>query len=132
MKFGNNPKDRLGSKKVSISKVPPTAIVFLATAMQNGSEKYGPYNWRQNKVIASIYVDAMYRHIMAWWDGEEIAADSGVHHLGHAMANGAILADAMSTGNLIDDRPLKGRAAEMLKKLEKQNESRLPKSKQRT
>lgn len=71
----------------------------------DGADKYGPYNWRDNAVIASIYVDAATRHLTAWLEGEELAADSEVHHLGHAIACLAILLDAQETGNLVDDRP---------------------------
>ena len=100
-----NPKDLLGRKKVSITKFPMAGLIHGATAMMNGAEKYGPYNWREKDVVASIYVDAAFRHLAAWFEREEIAEDSGVHHLGHALACAAILLDAQENGNLIDDRP---------------------------
>jgi hypothetical protein len=82
--------------------------------MWDGAKKYGRYNWRSNKVVASVYADAALRHILAWYDGEECAPDSGVPHLGHAKACLGILADAIETGNLIDDRPPGGKAAALL------------------
>lgn len=103
-----NPKDRFGSVKVSISKLPMVAIVHGAHAMMDGAAKYGPYNWRDNPVIANIYVDAAMRHLSAWFEGQELAKDSGVHHLGHAIACCAILLDAQMTGNLVDNRPING------------------------
>ncbi len=116
-KLGANPKDNIGSTKVSITKLPMVAIAHGAMAMMDGGAKYGPFNWRGNAVVASIYVDALIRHTAAWFDGEELAPDSSVHHLGHAIANAAILLDAMETGNLIDDRPPKGKFAEVLARL---------------
>jgi hypothetical protein len=107
--IGTNPKDLLGVRKVSLTKLPPTALAHAGFAMMNGAEKYGPYNWRDKPVIASIYVDAAERHLNAWFDGEEDAADSGARHLGHAMACLAILLDAQESGNLVDDRPAAGR-----------------------
>src|ERR1039457_6291929 len=104
-----NPKDRLGVRKVSLTKLPPAALAHAGFAMMNGAEKYGPHNWRDKPVIASIYVDAAERHLNAWFDGEEDAADSGAHHLGHAVACLAIILDAQESGNLIDDRPAAGR-----------------------
>lgn len=101
-----NPKDLIGAKKVSLSKLPAVAIVHAAHAMMNGAEKFGSYNWREKKVQAEIYIDAALRHITAWNEREECASDSGVHHLGHAMACLAILLDAQETGNLVDNRPL--------------------------
>jgi hypothetical protein len=101
-----NPKDLFGSKKVSITKLPAVAIFHGAHAMMDGARKYGPYNWREKSVVAHIYVDAAMRHLAAWFEGEEVAPDSGVHHLGHALACCAILLDAQENGNLIDDRPV--------------------------
>jgi hypothetical protein len=106
-----NPKDRLGVEKVSITKFPGTALLHGAHAMMDGAKKYGPYNWRDKPVLASIYVDACFRHIEAWFDGEETAEDSGVHHLGHAMSCLAILLDAQETDGLVDDRPIRASAA---------------------
>lgn len=101
-----NPKDLIGSTKVSLSKFPAVAIVHGAHAMMDGAEKYGAYNWRAKQVQADIYVDAAMRHLAAWFEGEELAKDSKVHHLGHAIACCAILLDAQETGNLIDNRPV--------------------------
>lgn len=103
-----NPKDIVGSTKVSISKFPAVAIVHGAHAMMDGADKYGAFNWRAKQVQADIYVDAALRHLTAWFEGEEVAKDSGVHHLGHAIACCAILLDAQETGNLIDNRPVVG------------------------
>src|SRR6266404_6028454 len=117
-KLGNNPKDDLGIKKVSISKLPAAGIIHGSHAMMYGADKYGPYNWRGNAVVASIYVDAIMRHVMMWFDQrQETAEDSGCHHLGHILANCAILLDALETGNLLDDRPADGKAAEVLERL---------------
>lgn len=105
---GSNPKDAIGLTKVSVTKVPFVALLHAAHAMMNGADKYGSYNFRETKVQASIYIDACLRHVAAWFNREERAEDSGVHHLGHAMACLAILLDSQAEGNLIDDRPSGG------------------------
>jgi hypothetical protein len=107
----------MGSKKVSLSTVPAVAVAHEACALMDGARKYGPYNWRDKKVIARIYVDACKRHLDAWLEGQETAEDSGVHHLGHARACLAILLDAQETGNLIDDRPITGESAEVYQRV---------------
>lgn len=112
-----NPKDLLGVRKPRLHLIPAAALLHEAKAMGNGSDKYGPYNWRKKKVKATIYVDATLRHLLAWLDGEEIAEDSGVHHLGHARACLGILLDAMESGNLVDDRPTAGPAAQIITRL---------------
>ena len=111
-----NPKDLLGVQKVRLSYVPPASTIYQALAMQDGARKYGPYNWRSKKVQAAIYIDAAKRHLDAWFDGEENADDSGYPHLGHALACIGIIVDALETGNLLDDRPLPGPTARLLKK----------------
>lgn len=106
----NNPKTILGVQKVPLHLVPPSARHFLAEGFADGAQKYGPYNWRDKSVSASVYISALGRHIDAWWDGEDYATDSKKHHLAHAIACIAIIIDAMTTGNLIDDRPTAGAA----------------------
>lgn len=100
----SNPKDALGSKKIPLGQVLPVAMAHEACAMLDGDLKYGYRNWRSKPVVARIYIDAALRHLQQWTEGEEIAEDSGVHHLGHARACLGILLDAQETGNLIDDR----------------------------
>ena len=104
----DNPKTVFGLKKPAMSSVPPTALIHLMRAMADGRKKYGLMNWREKRVSATIYYDAAMRHLMSWYDGEKTAKDSGVHHLGHAMACLAILLDAEAVGNLNDDRPTHG------------------------
>lgn len=104
----NNPKTLLGITKVPLHLVPPSAKVALASAFADGAKKYGPYNWREKMVSASIYYAAAQRHMDSWWDGEELSKDALVHHLDHAMACLAIIKDAMSIGMLNDDRPPQG------------------------
>lgn len=101
-----NPKDLLGVKKPSLSKIPPISLIWESLAMMDGGGKYGPYNWRAKDVVASIYVDAAKRHLDAWFEGQRCASDSGVHHLGHAKACCGILLDAEANGHLVDDRPV--------------------------
>jgi hypothetical protein len=100
----NNPKTRLGALKVPMHLVPPSAKIELAKALEDGGKKYGPYNWRDEPISMSVYYAAIQRHIDAWWDGEELAKDSGVHHLAHAMACCALLIDS-SCPRQADRRP---------------------------
>ncbi len=118
MKKGTNPKDLLGVKKVPLHLIPTAGLIHEAMAMRDGARKYGPFNWRDNKVIASIYVSACMRHVLAWLDGEECASDSGQHHLGHARACLGIILDAMETDSLDDDRPTAGAVPRLIAELE--------------
>ncbi|MBB4768659.1 hypothetical protein DYQ94_06395 [Xanthomonas sp. LMG 8993] len=108
-----NPKTRIAALKVPMQLVPPSARIAMAAAFADGASKYGPFNWREKGVSASVYLGAAMRHIDAWIDGQEVAEDSGVDHLAHAMACFAIIVDARSVGRLNDDRPHPGKAAEL-------------------
>jgi hypothetical protein len=112
-----NPKERYGATKPDLSLIPPVADLHMAMALEDGAVKYGPFNWRANAVQARTYVAAAKRHLDAWLDGEELADDSEVHNLGHAMACCAILLDAIEVGNLIDNRPPRGKASEVQRRL---------------
>jgi hypothetical protein len=127
MEDNTNPKDRLGIKKVRLSLVPPSSIIYEASAFEDGADKYGPYNWREKKVRLSIYVDAFKRHVDQFWDGENFAQDSKKHHLAHAKACLGIIIDALETGNLVDDRPKKGVASELIERLKIEKELTKPK-----
>ncbi len=119
MNLPQNPKDITGLQKVPLHLVPPASTIYQALSMADGAKKYGPYNWRENAVIASIYVSAARRHLDAWFDGEELAQDSGVPHLGHALSCLGIIVDALETGNLIDDRPSPGPTSRLLEQFTK-------------
>jgi hypothetical protein len=109
----NNPKTIAGAARLPLHLVPPSAVSALAEAMADGARKYGPYNWRESPISVSPYIAAAMRHLHAFWDGEDNARDSGVSHLAHAMATLAVLTDAFSVGVAIDDRPPKGKAADI-------------------
>lgn len=109
-----NPKDRIGDLKPQLHLVPAALSIYASQAMANGAAKYGPFNWREHPVKAHVYIAAALRHLHSWYDGEDAAEDSGVHHLAHAAAGLAILLDAMATGNLIDDRPTAGCASRLI------------------
>ena len=103
-------KDEAGKKKVQLQLVPPGAIAASSVACEEGAKKYGAYDWRSNPIEAMQYIGAAKRHLDAWQDGENVAPDSGINHLSHAMASIAILIDALQCGTCVDDRPPKGRA----------------------
>lgn len=100
-----NPKDKIGSKKLPMHVLPAPALAEVALAALDGAEKYGAYNWRDDGIVASNYYNAAMRHMMAWWEGEQDAKDSDIHHIAHAAASLIILLDAIKFGNITDDRP---------------------------
>ena len=102
----SNPKESLGIKKVPLHTLPCGPIMELGLAMMEGGRKYGTHNYRAINVRTSTYYNAVMRHVMAWWEGEDIDPDSGISHLIKAMACLLVLRDSMLMGNCTDDRPI--------------------------
>lgn len=104
-----DPKGEEGKKKPQLALIPPVFNTQLANALAFGAyhrkEPYGPWNWRKTKVEYMTYIHAMKRHIDALLEREDVASDSGVHHLGHIAASCAIVLDAAKHGTLVDNRP---------------------------
>lgn len=103
-----NPKDIIGGDKLPLHLWPTTATALGSLALLDGCLKYGRSNFRVMGVRSSIYYDAALRHLMAWFEGEDSAPDSGLPHLGHALACLAIIVDAQAVGKLNDDRMVHG------------------------
>ncbi len=104
-----NPKDSFGSAKAGISRVPTSVLTEVGLAFDEGGAKYRGYNYRAAGVRASVYVDAVWRHLFQqFWDlNEDADADSGLSHVTKAIASLIVLRDSMIKGNWVDDRPPK-------------------------
>lgn len=101
----SNPKDAVGISKVPLSTVPAPVLMEIGLGMAEGAIKYGRHNYRAVGVRASVYYDAALRHLMSWWEGEDIDPDSGLSHISKCMATLVVLRDAMIQQKLNDDRP---------------------------
>lgn len=116
-----NPKDAIGTKKVSLSCVSAVVIeemmscgtgeiswpviMEVSLGMLEGSCKYGRHNYRIAGVRASVYYDAIFRHLTDWIEGTDIDPESGLSHITKAMAGLFVLLDAYHQGMVFDDRP---------------------------
>ena len=59
----------------------PALELGAAEAFQNGADKYGPFNWRDHQISATVYYAACKRHLDDWFDRkdpDDAAPDSGV------------------------------------------------------
>jgi hypothetical protein len=99
-----NPKDVQGSAKPNISIVPPSPMWEVCVALTEGALKYGPWNWRKQKISETIYVDAAIRHCTQYLAGEDVDPESGLSHITKAIAGLIILRDAQIHGCSVDNR----------------------------
>lgn len=100
-----NPKDALGVRKAPMTTVPMNVVAEVGVAMLEGAVKYGRHNYRGVGVRTSVYVDATMRHVMSFWEGEDVDLDSGLSHITKAIASLVVLRDAQMRGLAADDRP---------------------------
>jgi len=103
-----DPKAEAGSRKTPLRLLPRVALEEEAWALELGARKYGEWNWREadRRPRATVYGEAVLRHVIAWMDGENLDEESGRSHLAHARAGLGILLDAMARGTMEDDRSL--------------------------
>lgn len=102
-----NPKDVVGIKKSPMSVISGVVLMEVALGFMEGALKYGRHNYRAAGIRASVYYDATMRHLMQWWEGEDLDPDSGLSHITKAICSLIVLRDAMIQDMITDDRPPK-------------------------
>ncbi len=98
---------RLDTGKPRVELVPPSSTIAIAEVLGASSEPRGKYperNWERGMKWSKSYAPAM-RHLLAWWQGEDIDKESGLPHLWHAHTDLAFLVEWARTGTGEDDRP---------------------------
>ena len=90
--------------KLRLDLVPTDGILALAQVLTSGAEKYGERGWEKGMAWSRVYNSAM-RHLLAFWGGEDIDAESGLPHVQHALWNCAALAWYKEHCQDKDDRP---------------------------
>lgn len=93
--------------KADLSLVPLIAIESEARALGFGEKKYGRYNYTNGFEVSRL-TSAALRHLLAYNGGETFDPESGLHHIGHARANLAMLLHCEQLGTLRDNRFRKG------------------------
>lgn len=91
--------------KPRLGLVSPLLRLAAARALTYGTSNHEEHNWRLGIEWSRIY-EALNRHVDAWWAGEEIDEDSGLHHLDCAAAELMFLIEYVYTGKYkeFDDR----------------------------
>jgi len=100
-----NPKEFLGREKDCIQYVPMAQLLKLARVHRLGADKYGQKNWRVQPVRMSTYYNAMFRHMVEWFEhGVNVDPESKEHPLLHAVACALIILDGIDHQSIMDDR----------------------------
>ncbi len=72
-----------GQKLAQVGAVDPAALLEVGKVAGFGTEKYARYNFAKGYAW-SLSFDAMMRHVLAFWNGEDIDPESGLPHMAHA------------------------------------------------
>ena len=87
-----NTEAKADSGKIRPTLVPASLVMAVANVREYGCKKYhDPENWK--KVEPQRYLDALYRHLLAYLSGEKNDKESGLPHLWHMACNIAFLVD---------------------------------------
>jgi len=95
-------KNDTGKPRVDL--VPPGAILAAARVFTFGADKYGAHNWNKGILTSRLYA-AVQRHLLAWWNGEDLDLESGLSHLDHALTGLMMLEWTARQRPDMDDRP---------------------------
>jgi len=71
--------------------LPIAAIRHVLYVLNFGAKKYGAWNWTKVPDARNRYYSALMRHVTAWYGGENLDPETGIHHLAHAACNALFL-----------------------------------------
>ena len=89
--------------KPPISWISRRANEQEAFVLAFGAEKYERWNWSKGMSWSRL-LDAALRHLLAYADGENTDAESGLSHLAHARCDIGMLLDYEVEHPELDDR----------------------------
>ena len=77
--------------KVMLSLVSSNFVYGVGEVLTFGAKKYAPNSWQTVPDAKRRYEDALYRHWLAYLNGERIDKESGLSHLKHLATNAMFL-----------------------------------------
>lgn len=90
-------------EKPDMTDIPMEAMWEMGKAFTYGQKKYGKNNYREGMNV-SRQLAAAVRHIYQHLGGQSIDSESGVSHLGHALASLAMACYTLQNHPNLDDR----------------------------
>lgn len=92
------------ANKPDLSQLPRAALELAARVMMMGEKKYGKGNYLAGMDWTKLMSSTL-RHCYKWLDCEDLDDESGLSHLGHAIADLCMLVTIIEHGRGADDRP---------------------------
>lgn len=94
---------KFDADKLPLDLLPFEALEEITLVLQHGAKKYERHNWRKGFIYSRPF-SAILRHLFAYWKGEDLDKDSGLHHLAHAGCELLFLISFIKTKTGVDDR----------------------------
>jgi hypothetical protein len=82
----------------------PEAMRGVARVSAYGEAKYARFNYLKG-APASESISCLMRHLLAWYNGEDVDPESGLNHLDAVSWNALRLTDELTRRPELDDRP---------------------------
>ena len=92
-----------GQKDCQMGAVDPLSLIQVGRVAGYGGVKYARYNFAKGYKWSLSY-DALQRHLMAFWGGENIDPESDLPHVAHAAWHCLALLTFMLRNKGTDDR----------------------------
>jgi hypothetical protein len=92
-----------GMKSASLSDLDPQSLLTLAEVAGYGARKYSHLNYVRGYPW-SLSFDALQRHVLAFWNGEDVDPESGLPHMAHAAWHCLTLLTFLARDRGTDDR----------------------------
>ena len=80
------------------SLLPAAALLAISRVLTIGAKKYAPDNWKYVAGAEKRYMDALWRHLLAYMEGEELDPETGESHMAHIGCNVMFLLWAIESG----------------------------------
>jgi hypothetical protein len=103
MKKDQAERHNQGKPKLSMVLEMPHALEGVARVLEYGAAKYARGNYKLGLPWTEV-ADSLLRHTLAWLNGEDTDAESGLPHVGHMNWNTMVLAEYARTRTEFDDR----------------------------
>lgn len=92
--------------KPKFDLLPMDLLSDVNKILEYGAAKYGIENWKRTDGFKlSRCYNALLRHMIAFWNGEDTDKESGLSHIDHAMCNLLFLKYHLNNTPAADDRP---------------------------
>lgn len=93
-----------GKKQTQVGSMDPVALIELARVAGMGADKYAAFNYLRG-YDWSLSFNALMRHAMLFWAGEDIDDESNRTHMAHVAWHALALTSFLLRDLGNDDRP---------------------------